>query len=118
MKRYHIKNVTAGAARRKPGYLEAVLKIAKRDGEWLELTDEQMAALAVYHFNKPLRGPCAQLGKSTGATVECPTCNGKVHLKLFACAVHGQCTTGKRVAGVACCDARCGEYATAHKEGL
>lgn len=51
----------------------------------------------------PPRLPCRHLGPSTGETVECPTCSGRVQLKLFACAVHGTCTPGKAAPGVANC---------------
>ena len=36
-------------------------------------------------------GPCIHLGTLTGKTVECPTCGGRVRLKVFSCAVHGEC---------------------------
>jgi hypothetical protein len=48
-------------------------------------------------------GPCVHLGAPTGETVQCPSCRGRVELKLFACAVHGRCTQGKAAPGVACC---------------
>ena len=54
MKRYRIANVNAAAASRKPGYLEAVMQMAVLDGEWLELTDEQVASLAVYRLEEPV----------------------------------------------------------------
>ena len=48
--------------------------------------------------------PCRHLGVGTGKTVACPSCRGKVELKLFACAIHGQCTQGpKEAAGIASC---------------
>ena len=33
----------------------------------------------------------------------CPTCRGRVHLKVFDCFVYGECTVGKALAEVACC---------------
>jgi sugar lactone lactonase YvrE len=45
----------------------------------------------------------ARWNPATGEMVECETCAGKVRLKVMACAVHGSCTTGKRVDGIACC---------------
>lgn len=66
-----------------------------------------LARLAKQGFG-PAAVPCVHLGESTGETVGCPSCRGSVKLKLFACAIHGQCTTGKKVAGVACCP--CAEY--------
>jgi hypothetical protein len=56
-------------------------------------------------------GDCRHLGGPTGATVRCPTCRGGVELKLFACAVYGECTPGKCAPGVACCQGgRCPSY--------
>jgi hypothetical protein len=49
-------------------------------------------------------GPCKHLGAPTGETVACPACGGKkVSLKVFTCAVHGQCVQAKRPEGVASC---------------
>lgn len=47
--------------------------------------------------------PCPLLGDDTGTSVECPTCSGVVHLKVFDCSVHGTCTIGRPVKGIACC---------------
>jgi len=55
-----------------------------------------------------LVGPCAHLGGETGERVGCPTCKGRVQIKLMACAVHGKCTVGKALPGVASC--RCPEF--------
>lgn len=49
------------------------------------------------------RPACRHLGPPTGGAVECPTCSGKVSLKLFACAVYEVCTPGKAAPGVANC---------------
>lgn len=46
---------------------------------------------------------CKHLGAANGELVRCPTCTGEVKLKLFHCAVHGQCTQAKIVDGVASC---------------
>jgi hypothetical protein len=48
-------------------------------------------------------GPCRHRGAATGERVLCPTCQGKVELKLFACGLHGRCTTHKPAPGLACC---------------
>lgn len=58
------------------------------------------------------RPPCAFFGKPTGDTVDCPTCAGRVSLKLFACSVFGKCTPAKAAQGVACC-VGCKEYEAA-----
>lgn len=47
--------------------------------------------------------PCPHLGKPTGDTVQCPTCSGVVHLKVFDCKIHGTCTIGRPAAGHGCC---------------
>src|SRR5579872_7199565 len=47
--------------------------------------------------------PCRHLGAPTGESALCPTCSGRVALKVFGCAIHGKCTQGKAVPGVACC---------------
>jgi hypothetical protein len=62
-------------------------------------------------------GQCVHLGEPTGRTVGCETCTGNISLKVLACAVHGECTVGKRVDGVACCSdrkaGRCPDFAAA-----
>lgn len=54
-------------------------------------------------------GACRHLGEERGLVL-CPTCAGKVELKVFACAVHGECTALKRVDGVKGCCQGCQEY--------
>lgn len=54
------------------------------------------------------RALCAHRGAET-RKVECPTCGGGVSLKVFACALHGECTIAKQVDGLACC-ATCPDY--------
>ena len=39
---------------------------------------------------RPPRPACVHLGAPTGATRDCPSCHGRVRLKLFACAVRGE----------------------------
>src|SRR5262249_8463570 len=53
--------------------------------------------------------PCRYLGSEVRRQT-CPTCRGTVELKVFACALHGECTLGKALPGVACC-AQCSDYA-------
>lgn len=42
---------------------------------------------------------------------ECPTCDPtyKISLKVLACSIHGECTIGKQLDGLACC-ATCPDY--------
>lgn len=46
-------------------------------------------------FDNPGMPPCRFFGEPTGETRLCPSCTGRVELKLFACGVHGVCTPGK-----------------------
>jgi hypothetical protein len=49
-------------------------------------------------------GECIYFGGPTGESRECPSCAGRVELKLFACRLFGECTPGKPVGdGTACC---------------
>jgi hypothetical protein len=50
---------------------------------------------------KPRTKPCKHLGDSV-RTELCPTCNGKVKVKVLECAIHGECTIAKPM-GLACC---------------
>lgn len=43
-------------------------------------------------------------------TADCPTCSGHVRVKVFACAIHSECTLAKPLPGIACCQG-CGDYA-------
>src|SRR5678810_577734 len=52
---------------------------------------------------------CIHLGKDTGNKVLCPSCEGNVQLKIFECEVYGECTIGKRVPEIACCNG-CKDY--------
>jgi hypothetical protein len=49
------------------------------------------------------RGPCAHLGTETGERVLCPSCTGKVEVKVLNCAAHGRCTVGRQAGGLSCC---------------
>lgn len=55
------------------------------------------------------KGPCRNLGLSTGETVECKECKGTVRLKLMTCDIHGICTVRKKLEGVASCEG-CKDY--------
>lgn len=53
--------------------------------------------------------PCRHKGGETRRAL-CPTCFGKVELRVFACGVHGECTAAKRADGVRGCCAGCADY--------
>lgn len=59
--------------------------------------------------------PCVHLGESTGETQECPSCAGKVMVKLFHCSIYNECTIYKNIEGKACCN-NCKDYKP--KEGI
>jgi hypothetical protein len=52
---------------------------------------------------------CSHFGAETRQQV-CDSCRGKQRIKVFACAVHGECSLGKQLEGVAYCKG-CKEYA-------
>lgn len=47
-------------------------------------------------------GDCMRLGAELRRQ-ECPTCGGNVQIKVFTCAVRGECTIAKPLEGIACC---------------
>jgi len=58
----------------------------------------------------PPRAPCAHLGDAISTEV-CDSCQGLVRIKTFACAIHGRCTLGKKLEGIACCgNGTCEDY--------
>ncbi len=50
-----------------------------------------------------MRPTCRHLGEPTGETLDCGTCRGRVSLKVFTCAVFGQCTASDASAGIHHC---------------
>jgi hypothetical protein len=54
------------------------------------------------------RGPCVHLGEEVRRD-PCPTCSGHVRVKVFSCAVHGECQAAAKLAGVKACQG-CGEW--------
>lgn len=47
-------------------------------------------------------GECIHRG-DTIRTELCPSCKGKVQVKIYQCSQLGECTLAKKVEGVACC---------------
>ena len=56
----------------------------------------------------PSRLACRHLGEVVRQE-ECPTCTGRVRIKVFTCALHQACTAHKALTNVACC-ADCPDY--------
>jgi hypothetical protein len=57
---------------------------------------------------RPARTLCRQLGREVRQEI-CLGCGGDVRIKIFACSVHGECTLGQPLAGIACCS-KCDDY--------
>jgi hypothetical protein len=76
---------------------------------WLYAYDPAYRALWDAAGPAPRRtGPCVHRGPEVRQE-ECPTCRGRVRLKVFACGLHGECTVARPLAGTACC-ATCPDY--------
>lgn len=73
----------------------------------VRITRTQWAALS--RDAPPKTSTCIHLGAPIREQ-RCEGCKGEVRLKVFACAVHGECTFGK-LAGVVSCP--CGDYVPA-----
>ena len=74
-----------------------------------ESVKARLKITAAIRARPSLRPPCRSLGLATGESQVCETCAGVVNLKLFGCAVHGVCTPGKALPGVANCHT-CPDY--------
>jgi SAM-dependent methyltransferase len=55
------------------------------------------------------RRRCRHRGDETGDRVQCPTCRGRVQLKVFSCAIHGTCVLEKPNGSVRDC-ASCADH--------
>lgn len=49
------------------------------------------------HVCQQLDPPCLYRGLPVGDPVRCGACQGNVRIQLFACAMHGTCSTRKAV---------------------
>lgn len=61
------------------------------------------------------REPCRQRG-AVLRLVECESCRGRVQLKVFACAIQGECVLSGQGAGLVDC-ARCPQYECGEEQG-
>ena len=59
--------------------------------------------------------PCLHRGDEP-STLDCPTCAGRVRVKVFACAIHGECTLAKPLPEIACCQG-CRDYSPGKAAG-
>jgi hypothetical protein len=84
-------------------------------------TPDQCRLCWLYHHDRAYRAlwdstaravaPCRHRGEAIDL-VECPTCQGRIRLKVFACDVYGRCTVDPFVPGTACCSG-CLDYESA-----
>jgi hypothetical protein len=74
------------------------------------LAAKRVQALPVEALQQKPRGACQHLGPVSGERVDCPSCSGKVALKVLTCAVHGKCLPQRQVPGVPYCGT-CKDYA-------
>jgi hypothetical protein len=72
--------------------------------DYRALWDRQVVPLPA----SPRRAACRHRGGGLRQEV-CPSCRGHVRLKVLACALHGECTVGRPLPGLACC-ATCPDY--------
>lgn len=54
---------------------------------------------------------CCHIGEELRLE-NCPSCCGTVRLKVFGCAIHGECTISKKVGSIMCCTkpTTCADY--------
>lgn len=72
------------------------------DPDFRALMNSPEVAAAVGGRKTLRAGKCRHLGEQAGE-VQCGKCGNGVRLKMYACAVHGKCTLGKKLDGVMCC---------------
>lgn len=61
----------------------------------------------------PLRKPCQHLGAEIRRQL-CPSCQGHVEIKIFACALHGECARSEKADAVRCCQT-CADHLPIHE---
>jgi hypothetical protein len=76
---------------------------------WCDIGRDPDSGYGRAFADRPPPGPCGHLGPPTGELRECPTCLGRVRLKVLACAVYGGCLPSLKVEGLGCC-AGCPDY--------
>lgn len=71
---------------------------------------KNVKVLPIHRLCEPVRSSqfCGRLGELMRSE-ECGDCTSKPKIKVFACALHGECTLGKPLDGLACC-ATCADY--------
>jgi hypothetical protein len=77
------------------------LEDGTRVGRWE--CDFDPSGFERFSARDPVARPCVHLGADTGERLQCDSCRGSTQFKVFECAVHGQCTIGRKPAGVASC---------------
>jgi hypothetical protein len=91
----------------------------EKDSYWVQMCRRMPALFAAWEQGqgpgqapaaprRPPRQPCVSLGELL-RTEACPACQGVVRLKVFACALHQECTLARRLPDAACCQ-ECLDY--------
>src|SRR4051812_7057311 len=57
----------------------------------------------------PRARPCCHRGTPLREEI-CPSCRGRVRVKVFVCVLHQECTLARAIPGCACCSS-CPDYA-------
>lgn len=65
-------------------------------------------AMPAFTALRNTRTPCRYLGPEL-RQVDCPSCGGRVRIKIFACEVFGECSLGKLIPRTKACDG-CQKY--------
>ena len=83
-----------------------------------QYTPDQCRLCWLFHFNADYRAAwgggrdrCKHRGEETRRQ-RCPSCRGSVELRIFGCDLHGECTLGTQLPGIACC-AVCSDFESA-----
>jgi hypothetical protein len=84
-------------------------QLCQRRADYFQLWEESHGPGQNLPPPRDLSSACRHRGE-VSREQSCPSCRGLVRLKVFACALHGECTIGRPLADVACC-ASCGDFA-------
>ena len=97
---------------------QASFEMCRRFANWFELWERGQGPEQRLPQSKSgrLENKCVHRGPPIRAQ-ECPTCQGRVVLKVFRCEVHQECAVSRRLAEIACCEV-CQDYRPVQSSGL
>lgn len=87
---------------------EHLWKLCQTREDYRKLWDDRRASTGPTIQPRQVDVQCRYLRAQAGER-ECHTCSGRVRVKTFGCALHGECSLGKQVDDVACC-ATCKQF--------